>query len=176
VEKTATIKDDIHNEKDVKSTSIPAAGFVSRSKRGGKDENVEEKTVHDEKVSSVDSDDIAIGDSSSEAATATGFVSRSHKNRLSGTYTQEKVTSGGTILDRLGGSYMDIKARSGLSFSNSVESLYNEDLDSIREVKILLIFFCTYAFLSGLYGNIWYMFFNILVCILLSSSSSGEDG
>jgi hypothetical protein len=31
---------------------------------------------------------------------------------------------------------------------------------------LLLIFFCTYAFLAGLYGNIWYKFFNTLVCNL----------
>jgi hypothetical protein len=27
-----------------------------------------------------------------------------------------------------------------------------------------LIFFCTYAFLAGLFGNIWCIFFNILGC------------
>jgi hypothetical protein len=30
----------------------------------------------------------------------------------------------------------------------------------------LLIFFCTYTFLTGLYGNIWCRFFNTLVCNL----------
>jgi hypothetical protein len=31
---------------------------------------------------------------------------------------------------------------------------------------LLLIFFCTYPFLTGLYGNIWCRFFNTLDCKL----------
>jgi hypothetical protein len=33
-------------------------------------------------------------------------------------------------------------------------------------ILILIDIFCTYTFLAGLYGNIWYRFFNTLICNL----------
>lgn len=73
--------------------SAPVTGFVSRSKRGGKDIDVK-KGDDKSSVLEVDGEVVQV---------AKGFMSRSQRERLSGNIIQEKVVASGTILDRLGG-------------------------------------------------------------------------
>jgi hypothetical protein len=54
--------------------------------------------------------------------------------------------------------------RNGTSGAAS-SSGYSASLLFIGQLFIIIIdIFCTYAFLAGLYRNIWYRFFNTLVC------------